>query len=468
MMPSSKMRGRAVGIVFAVCAALVWCSSCAMDTGPDTCGDGELSTFEDCEEGDLNGATCSSATDGQRPTGRLTCSDSCSFDTSACLPQTSARPDARPPNDTCPGDELRLTASERTATFTYSTDDLSDDFTPYCAYESGAPDAVFDTLVQYAGTLTVLASSATVVPVIVIRTAKDASDREACDDSAASLLCTVAGQYESALPPKNPNASAAPEVSTDASIGDAGVRGSEGRDASSPAPAEAGSVVPEAGPRDASVGDSGGIAPPKSATAVIAVESGMRLSVIIDGATPAAGTVAVSFDLRDDDCRDGVVNLSRGEECDDQGREDGDGCDHNCKREIPPDDICSSATFLPAALTRGKTMAMEGFTTGATDDYRAPCRGKSGGPDRVYGFVTATGGTLTAKLAATFDGVLSIWKTCDPSARLSGIIACSDGPIASDTEAVVQDIPAGTYYVVVDGFDAKGFGRYELNVGLAE
>jgi hypothetical protein len=50
-----------------------------------TCGDGIVDPEEDCDFGDLGGATCSSATSGTAEMGELECAAGCSFDTSGCF-----------------------------------------------------------------------------------------------------------------------------------------------------------------------------------------------------------------------------------------------------------------------------------------------------------------------------------------------------------------------------------------------
>lgn len=459
---------RALVAALLSCTAASWCTSCGdLGEGDDDelCGDGDVdSSVEDCDGRDLNGATCATATSGRRPLGRLACDESCSFDTSSCLPASSPPDSGRPEYDACPGERITLTVTERTASRTFATEDLLDQFTPYCAYDAAAPDAVFDVRIQHTGTLTVEAASedGVFVPVVLVRRAQSVSDSEACEDSATTLLCTT-GVVERSPPSGNgpADAGSVPDalVSVDASSpGDL--------DASSPGVADAASPS-EAGIQDAGSPDASASGR-RIAKATMAVISGERLSVIVDGASAATGVVSLSLNLADAACPDGVVNAPLGEECDDGDRDEGDGCDRNCKREVPPDDSCSTATFLGAALVPGRSEVVEGNTVGAKDDYEASCGRKKGAPDRVYGFVTSTGGTLTASLEGTFDGVLSVWRTCDTSERLSGVIACSDGPIASDTERVEQVIPAGTYYVVVDGFDPEAFGTYVLRVGLAD
>jgi hypothetical protein len=50
-----------------------------------TCGDGSVDPEEDCDFGDLGGATCSSATAAAADMGDLECAAGCAFDTSGCF-----------------------------------------------------------------------------------------------------------------------------------------------------------------------------------------------------------------------------------------------------------------------------------------------------------------------------------------------------------------------------------------------
>ncbi|HEY6559704.1 MAG TPA: hypothetical protein VI072_20620 [Polyangiaceae bacterium] len=51
---------------------------------PRTCGNGAIDTGEQCDGRNLNGATCATATMGARPTGSLSCSKQCTFNTKGC------------------------------------------------------------------------------------------------------------------------------------------------------------------------------------------------------------------------------------------------------------------------------------------------------------------------------------------------------------------------------------------------
>jgi hypothetical protein len=50
----------------------------------DLCGNGKIDGDEQCDKEDLGGATCSEATLGASPTGTLSCTAACQFNTSQC------------------------------------------------------------------------------------------------------------------------------------------------------------------------------------------------------------------------------------------------------------------------------------------------------------------------------------------------------------------------------------------------
>jgi cysteine-rich repeat protein len=313
--------------------------------------------------------------------------------------------------------DVGLSVSERTYTRDDATGLLSDDFAPYCAYDAHAPDGVVNVHIDHTGTLRIelVANTPDFVPVLDVRDLARAGTLT-CDDAATTVACVVG--------------------STTAE-----------RD---------GGAAPDAGATTSLV----------TAKFTLAVDAGQNLAVIVDGATSTPGEFTLSLDLLDGACGDGVVNTALGETCDDGGTKDGDGCDHDCKREIPPNDTCIRATPLGASLAPGDSQSTSGTTAGALDDYTAPCAQQSAGPDRVYSFVTSTGGTFDATLTADFDGVLSMWARCDSSSQLTGVLACSDGPLATDPESITEDIPPGTYYLVVDGYGPQSYGTYSLSIGL--
>jgi hypothetical protein len=108
-----------------------------------------------------------------------------------------------------------------------------------------------------------------------------------------------------------------------------------------------------------------------------------------------------------------------------------------------------------------------GTTTGATDDYTTFCGDTVAGMDAgdvVFQVTTSAPGTFRTVLddVGAFDGVVSIRRdTCE--ARLPNDECVN---FATDGEDYDTDLPAGTYWVVVDGANATA-GEFTLEMSLA-
>ncbi len=114
----------------------------------------------------------------------------------------------------------------------------------------------------------------------------------------------------------------------------------------------------------------------------------------------------------------------------------------------PPNDTCRSAIDLAATQT--------GDTGGGTDDYSPTC-GAAGqsAPDEVFHLSLATDSEVKLALSADFDAALAITGgPCGTGASLG----CQNGP---DASLDLPDVPAGDYYVWVDGY-STGAGTFTL------
>jgi hypothetical protein len=128
----------------------------------------------------------------------------------------------------------------------------------------------------------------------------------------------------------------------------------------------------------------------------------------------------------------------------------------------PPNDACNTATVL--ALTTLPIQVM-GSTLEASDDDRSiGCPAHSGGRDVVFEFtVSSTTNLILETSGSVFDTVLSVWSTC-AGGNLAAEIACNDdfGDLSSRVD--LYQLPAGTYYILVDGFDSSQAGTYHLAI----
>lgn len=147
--------------------------------------------------------------------------------------------------------------------------------------------------------------------------------------------------------------------------------------------------------------------------------------------------------------------------CADCGCPDGDVClAEGCVLDPGPGDTCEQ----PFTIEADGEQTVEGDTTNAQDDLIGSCL-PEGGRDRVYTFELAAETGVTATVTG-FDTGMYLRSTCEsPTAEL----ACNDD---IDTKADILNsslsavLPAGTYSLIVDGFDDTTFGPYTLTVGF--
>ncbi|HET9987457.1 MAG TPA: DUF4215 domain-containing protein, partial [Kofleriaceae bacterium] len=212
-------------------------------------------------------------------------------------------------------------------------------------------------------------------------------------------------------------------------------------------------------------------------------------------------------------CGDGVVDVAT-ETCDDGNTVSGDGCSATCQKETPPNqcgngaidgtegcddgntaagDGCSQACVVEMGWTCTGTpshctvtqMATDGTcalpnvialtgtgtstgmgsgdTTSATDQVmQTRCDTYSmddRAADQIWTFTTTDVRDVTITLAATASGDDTVLRLttvpCDLTTSVAakpGDDGCVDARVSAQGEVMVQNaLPAGTYYVVVDG-----------------
>lgn len=124
---------------------------------------------------------------------------------------------------------------------------------------------------------------------------------------------------------------------------------------------------------------------------------------------------------------------------------------------------------------------MAGTTAGRANEHRASCAGEGGqtgdNPDVGY-LITLTGlsrlrWTARPTGATTFTPVISITQSCNDQGggdrRFRDEVACvENGSFTGFNGGGTVDLPAGNYYLVVDGYRATGAGAtsgaYEVNL----
>ena len=125
---------------------------------------------------------------------------------------------------------------------------------------------------------------------------------------------------------------------------------------------------------------------------------------------------------------------------------------------------CADARIIDALSLQ----VVEGNTL-VTGDVYAPTAAcavgsSGGGRDVAYRLTLPAAARVTASVAGSFDTVLYMRSNCD-DARSE--VACNDdvarGVVSSEVDVAV---PAGTYFLVVDGYSADAAGVYELRVAV--
>ncbi|MFN0251444.1 MAG: DVUA0089 family protein, partial [Kofleriaceae bacterium] len=183
----------------------------------------------------------------------------------------------------------------------------------------------------------------------------------------------------------------------------------------------------------------------------------------------------------------GNGQLDANEDCDDNNTAANDGCTgcnvdagwtcNNaepsvCTMVTPPNGMCTTPFTITFATNGDGDLEGHaiGDTTGGTNMFAAgDCNGANvgAGADHTYSFTIATTTDVLILGPATpaFDMALRLTTTaCMQSAMVPddfGADGCSD----DDPEGLFYvNLPAGTYYLTVDGFDAAAAGAYDVTV----
>jgi hypothetical protein len=132
----------------------------------------------------------------------------------------------------------------------------------------------------------------------------------------------------------------------------------------------------------------------------------------------------------------------------------------------PPQAGDACAAPLPLPLDGG-VAHLAGDTRAYFNDFNASCVGTTA-PDVVYSFTTTQPWDFTASVSATADagflpGVVLRGSPCATGQELACSVTSATVPQAQVRRG---SLPAGTYFVVVDGFQGAA-GAYSLDVGLS-
>ncbi len=185
-------------------------------------------------------------------------------------------------------------------------------------------------------------------------------------------------------------------------------------------------------------------------------------------------------------CGNGVINGT--EACDDHNTANSDGCSSTCVVEsgytcTGTPSVCTmtqTATgtcAMPITVTftgtTDLTATLTGDTTASTSQVQdATCDGApagTGAHDKVYKFTTTDVRDMLIEIggATDYNAIVRLMRVaCDTSTEVIEYTGAGDG--CADVNASgylgVVNLPAGTYYVVVDGEAATDDGNYEINL----
>lgn len=116
------------------------------------------------------------------------------------------------------------------------------------------------------------------------------------------------------------------------------------------------------------------------------------------------------------------------------------------------------------ALTAGRDVS--GNTTGRTNTFEATCARGAASPDQVYRLVLRRRSFVTVRMESQgWDGALHIRRgDCTDS---STEVQCNDD-FGDTTHSMLEgNFDAGTYFVVVDGYDASNAGPYRIRADVS-
>jgi len=144
-----------------------------------------------------------------------------------------------------------------------------------------------------------------------------------------------------------------------------------------------------------------------------------------------------------------------------------DGIDNNCNGRIDGDDFAccggdNDTCDCPVVVSGGGTFT--GSTSSAGDDYSGACGG-SGGKDRVFYLLLPNDADVEIATAGSdFDTVLYVRRDdCDGTE-----VYCDDDGGFSLDSVISAMLPAGEYFIFLDGYSSGADGDFQLSVSVLE
>jgi cysteine-rich repeat protein len=182
----------------------------------------------------------------------------------------------------------------------------------------------------------------------------------------------------------------------------------------------------------------------------VPVRAAQSVLIAVTGYGPGdQGSFILSTSFKQAECGDG--KLDPDEQCDDGGRDSGDGCTSTCTLER-----CANPPPLSVGSPVTGTLTGPSLTT-------AKCANRLSGPEAVFSFTATAAGPyrFTATPTAHIDLTLSLGSDCGGASE-----ACADDGFAGSAEATSASFGAGeTRFVVVEGWGVPDVGGFTLEVG---
>jgi hypothetical protein len=133
----------------------------------------------------------------------------------------------------------------------------------------------------------------------------------------------------------------------------------------------------------------------------------------------------------------------------------------SAKVTIDVDDLAALERSCRQAPRLRPGHAMSGSTMTSTDQFQASCAGGAASNDVVYRLTLPRRQIVRLSLESDYDGALHLRRSCvDATTEL----ACNDDLNDNRHAFIETTLDAGTYFVVVDGFQTGNAGTYTLEV----
>lgn len=133
----------------------------------------------------------------------------------------------------------------------------------------------------------------------------------------------------------------------------------------------------------------------------------------------------------------------------------------SAKVTVQVDDLAALDRSCRQAPRLRPGQSITGSTVAGTDRFQASCAGGARSNDVLYRLSLPRRQIVRVTMSSDYDGALHLRRTCaDPTTE----IICNDDHNDNRHAFVETTLDAGTYYVVVDGFQTGNAGTFTLDV----